>query len=64
MKGKAITSDMGELLHAEIDITGNETLRIKSQCVIETSLTEEELNKYIHSNRKRRKRQIYCHAGL
>lgn len=45
MKGKAITSDMGELLHAEIDITGNETLRIKSQCVIETSLTEEELNK-------------------
>lgn len=36
---------MGDSLHAEIVIIDDIALRIKSQCVIETSLTEEELNK-------------------
>lgn len=36
---------MGEFLHAEIGIFGDTALRIKSQCVIETPLTKEELNK-------------------
>lgn len=58
---------MVDLLHAEIDVIKNTTLRIKSQCAIDTSLTKEELKKTgwrMHPNRKRRKRQIYCHAGL
>lgn len=45
MKAKTITSDMGDSLHAEIIIIDDIALRIKSQCVIETSLTKEELNK-------------------
>lgn len=45
MKAKTITSDMVDLLHAEIDVIKNTTLRIKSQCAIDTSLTKEELEK-------------------
>lgn len=45
MKAKTITSDMVDLLHAEIDVIKNTTLRIKSQCAIDTSLTKEELKK-------------------
>jgi hypothetical protein len=45
MKAKTITSDMVDLLHAEIDVIRNTTLRIKSQCAIDTSLTKEELKK-------------------
>lgn len=36
---------MVDLLHAEIDVIKNTTLRIKSQCAIDTSLTKEELKK-------------------
>lgn len=36
---------MVDLLHAEIDVIKNTTLRIKSQCAIDTSLTKEELEK-------------------
>lgn len=47
MKAKTITSDMVDLLHAEIDVIKNTTLRIKSQCAIDTSLTKEELKKQV-----------------
>lgn len=45
MKEKAIVASMGNSLHTEIIIIDDITLHIKSQCVIETSLTKEELNK-------------------
>lgn len=38
---------MVDLLHAEIDVIKNTTLRIKSQCAIDTSLTKEELKKQV-----------------